>query len=219
MDKYSTGLYKAYDHIVDKIASVNWSWIKAKFNNGRYYDLTDEDLNKIRQMLKPNYFIILTRRKTHLTTYLIQAMSVIKTGKKSYWTHSVMNMEGDNPIADGDFKLMEATQVGVHWSTFMQVFDCDSVVLLKPKNISLTDWTAAMDKMITEAGKPYDDLFDLADDTHLSCVELVRISLQGIPDYDKKFVHFEEMIKDEGNLTPQMFYDCPDFEIVLEIRR
>jgi hypothetical protein len=219
MNKYSTPFYKIYDKVVTQVAAVNWSQLKAKVTGKRYYNLTDADLAYIKKSLKDNYLIILTRRKTHLTTYLIEALSLAQTGLSSYWTHALMNMEGDNPIADGDFRLMEATQSGVHWSNFMQVFDCDAVALLKPKYISLEDWTAAIDKMVSEAGKPYDDLFDLADDTHLSCVELVRTSLMNVPAYASKFSHFEEMIKNFGNLTPQMYYNCQDFEVIWEIRR
>jgi hypothetical protein len=39
------------------------------------------------------------------------------------------------------------------------------------------------------------------------------------PDYQENFANFEKMIKERKNLTPQMFYDCPDFEVVYEVRK
>lgn len=221
MNKYDNTITKAYVKVIDVVSRVNWTWLKAKATGGPGYDLLPEDLNLLRTKLAKDYYIILTHRDTHLTTYLIGLASLIRTGKYSSWSHALMNMEGDNPVTDDDFKLMEATQVGVHYSTFMEVFDCDWVALLKPKYINLDDWTKQIDSMLVrENGKPYDDLFDLADDSHLSCVELVRTALKGaIPDYNAKFASFEEMIKNEGNLTPQMFYESDCFEVIFEVRR
>ena len=39
------------------------------------------------------------------------------------------------------------------------------------------------------------------------------------PDYYTNFANFEKLIAERKNLTPQMFYECPDFEVVFEIRR
>lgn len=220
MDKYSSPLYKTYETVIQKISSVNWEKAHAAFNNGRYFDLTDADLEYLRGALAKDYYIILTRRKSHLTTYLISAASMIKTGKFSYWAHSLMNMEGDDPQTDADYRLVEATSPGVHYSTFMEVFDVDSVALLKPKLCSLKEFTFLLDHVLeAQIGKKYDNLFDLADSTHMSCVELVRTALKIIPGYEEKFPHFEAMIKKYGNLTPQMYADCNDFEIVWEARR
>jgi hypothetical protein len=76
-----------------------------------------------------------------------------------------------------------------------------------------------MDKAMTEIGKPYDSLFDLKNDNALSCVELGRTALMAEPNYYTNFANFEEMIRKRKNLTPQMFYECPDFEVVYEIRK
>jgi hypothetical protein len=71
-----------------------------------------------------------------------------------------------------------------------------------------------------DIGKPYDALFDLLDDSEMSCVELVRDALKkDNREYEKLFPEFEKSIAEKKNLTPQMYRDCPEFEVVLEIRR
>jgi hypothetical protein len=35
-------------------------------------------------------------------------------------------------------------------------------------------------------------------------------------DYGDDFVHLASMIRDEGNLVPQMYRDCPDFTVAVE---
>jgi hypothetical protein len=101
----------------------------------------------------------------------------------------------------------------------MEVFNCDSVAILKPRNMLQEDWDKVVSEASTEIGVPYDDIFDLNDASHMSCAELVREGLRAIPDYAEKFPNLEAGIKDIGNLTPQMFYDCADFELVWEKRR
>lgn len=197
---------------------VNWAVITIGkihwcYRNG----LTDIELDKVRKLLIPDYYIILTHRKNHLSTFFVGLASLLVTRKWSYWAHALMNLE-DEVKSDDDFRLVEATGAGVNYSSFNLVFEVHGVTLLKPKNMSADQWTVVMDKAITEVGKPYDSLFDLKNDNALSCVELVRTALMAEPDYEKNFANFEAMIKKRKNLTPQMFYDCPDFEIVYEVR-
>lgn len=216
---YETPYYKAFGRIMDVVTKINWCSIRALFNNGVYWSLTEADHDYLRKALSKNYYIVCTARKCHLTTFLIRAVSSLRGSSVPFYSHVLMNVEGDAPVLDSDFKLIEATGRGVHYSTFMQIFNCDSVALLKPKNMSLEDWTAALDGAREQYGKPYDDLFDLMDATHLSCVELVRQALMKVPNYAEKFPHFEAMISKERNLTPQMYYDCPDFEIAWDVKR
>lgn len=221
-NKYTSKLYRTYVKVLNSLSNIHWTKIKAKLTGGPGYNLTNENHERLKELLAKDYYIILTRRKSYLSTYMIGIGSLITTGKYSKWSHVLMNMEGDDPVADEDFILVEATGNGVHPSSFMEVFNCDWVALLKPKHVSLSEFTKQLDAMlIREQGKPYDNLFDLADDSHLSCVELVRLALMGaIPNYHEKFAQFEKKIcKKKGVLTPQMFADCEDFEIVLEIRR
>jgi hypothetical protein len=180
--------------------------------------LSDDELSKIKEALKPNYYVILTRRNNHFTTYMISVANFFLTGKFSYWSHALMNLE-DEVEKISDFRLVEAIGTGVTISPFKSVFNVNGVVLLKPKHLTIEKWTAILDKAKGSVGRPYDSLFDLKNDSAMSCVELVRYALQADPDYTTNFAEFEAMISKRKNLTPQMFYDCADFEVVYEVRR
>lgn len=180
--------------------------------------LTQAELDTIYGMLKENYFVILSHRSNELSTYATAFANLVLTGKWGYWAHALMNLE-DSVNQMSDFRLIEAVSAGVKYTPFPQVFDVQGVTLLKPKNMALADWTAVLDVAKTELGKPYDTLFDIANDNALSCVELVRTALmRGDPQYATNFQNFEAMIKKDKNLSPQMYFDCGDFEPVLEIR-
>ena len=200
------------------VGPINWNWLVKLYNYGKYYYLTGEDWEKITKLLAADHYVIMIRRKTHLTTYLIGLGGLLKEGKWSYWSHGLLNVEGDVTSRE-DFRLIESTGTGVHFSPFDKVFDCDSVCLLKPKGFSIDDWTLAMSQAIEDLGKPYDTLFDPNQDAKLSCVELVRNALQAAPDYLEHFPKFEAMVQKYGAVIPQMLYDTDEFEKVLEIRR
>jgi hypothetical protein len=200
---------KAWVTVVENFGKIHW---KSKNL------LTDEELDKIQEILTPNYYVILTRRNNHLSTYMVSFANFFLTGKFSFWSHALMNLENSVNSRE-DFILVEAIGKGVTLSHFNEVFDVNAVVLLKPKNLSVEKWTAILDKARNSVGKPYDNLFDLKNDSAMSCVELVRHALQADPDYATNFAQFEAMIRERKNLTPQMFYECLDFEVVYEIRR
>lgn len=209
-------LYKAFLYFV---SNFTWKRLYALFNGGVYWSLKESDHDEIRRLLKYNYYIILTRRNSALSTFLISLTSFWATGVASYYSHAVMNVEGDidNHM---DFQLIEATAKGVHWSTFLEVFDCDSVCVLKPKMVSADEWTHILDTVKQQHGKPYDTLFDLTENENLSCVELIYEGLRAIPYFQEKFPELVELINKNGNnLTPQMLRDCNDLEVVFEARR
>lgn len=201
----------AVDAIVDMIGKISW-----KQKN----PLSVADQEIIKQMLTTDYYIILTRRSNYLSTYAIAFANLVLTGKWGFYSHALMNME-DVVKDPSDFRLIEATGHGVGYSSFDKVFNSglDAAVLLKPKHMSIEDWTKVMDAANENLGKPYDSLFDLKNDNALSCVELVRNALKGLPDYNERFADFEEMIKKNRNLAPQMFFDCKDFEVVFQINK
>lgn len=221
MATYSTWWYSKWDKITTFVSGIEWTKFRSMLRGGKNgYDLTAEDHEIIKQKLASGYYIILTKRETHLTTYFIGLMSLVKTGKVSQYTHALMNLDlEENPEAFERFKLMEATSKGVHLSSFLEIFDCDSVCLLQPKNVTADDWDEIMAGLSTQMGKKYDNLFNINDDTYVSCVEMVLDSLRFSPKYWDAFPHLEEMIKHVGNLTPQMYRDCEDFEVALEIKR
>ena len=202
------------------LSATTWNSVRALFNGGIYYSLTESDHDQLRHVLAKGNFIILTFHKTHLTSYLISLLTILKTRKIPKYVHTLMNVDNlDDPNDWEQFKLMEATNVGVHYSTFMQTFDCDRVCVLSPKGVTVEDWCKITEGLLEQDGKQYDDMFDLSDSSKVSCVELCLIALRKDPDYNDQFKSFEQMIKDFGNLTPQMFRDCPDFDVVLEIER
>lgn len=199
---------KLIDFFVLGIGKIHWKASK---------EISDDTKNRIREMLGPNYYIVLSHRSNHLSTYFVGLTNLLLRGKWGYWAHALMNLE-DDVKSESDFRLIEAIGTGVQFTPFEHVFDVQGVVLLKPKAMTVEYWTEVMDRAKSELGKPYDSLFDLKSDSSLSCVELVRTALMAEPGYDRDFAHFEAMIKKTKNLTPQMFYDCPDFEVVFESR-
>jgi hypothetical protein len=198
-----------FDKVTILIGKINW-------NDGEY-KVTEAEMDTIRQMLAKNYYIILTRHDGHLSTYAVGFAHWVLTGKWGHYAHALMNLEGE-VVTDADFRMIEATGVGVHYSTFDEVFTCDSIALLKPKCMTIEKWTSVLDKLKSNLGKPYDTLFDLAQDQAFSCVSLVRNALMAEPNYHIDFANFEAMIAKEKNLDPNMLYECPDFEIVWETR-
>lgn len=207
-------LRKYFGWLIDGIATLvgNTNWTQSS-------QISKSDQDTIMEMLKKDYYIICTRHRNHLSTYAIGLAGLFSSGKFGFYAHVLMNLE-DEVNSPDDFRLVEAVGTGSQYSTFQEVFDNpDAVCLLKPKKMSTDHWTAVMDKAKTQVGKPYDTLFDLTSDKAVSCVELVRAALQGEPNYATDFAEFEKMISKINNLTPQMFRDCPDFEVVYEVKR
>lgn len=202
---------------IDVLGRLHWKWLVSAIH-GNYYFLTESEKAEIRERLTDDYYIILTRRKPYLSTYAINFSHWFLTRKWGYYGHSLMNLE-DEVNSTSDFRLMEATnKKGVTYTPFDKVFDCDSVALLKPKGVELVEWTLILDNLKTHKGKKYDTLYDLADDEKMSCVELVRVALMTLPNYETRFANFEKMIAKAKNLDPHMFYRCSDFEIEYEVR-
>lgn len=195
---------------VDALSKVHWRQTST---------LTKEDLADLQQKFAKDYYIILTRRRNHLTTFFINLGNFFLTGKWGFYSHVLMNLE-DEVINDVDFKFIEATGKGTHYSTFKEVFDgVDAVALVTPKNMTLDEWTAALDKAKSFLGRPYDDLFDLKSDLEINCVELVYLALKGIPNFQQKFPNLEALAMKKGKLTPSMFIDCPDFVVNEQVKR
>jgi hypothetical protein len=176
------------------------------------------ELQILREKMEKHYYILVSKNKNHFSSFLVSLGNFFLTGKWSYWGHVFMNLE-DTVTADDDFRFVEAVSVGVKYSTFKQVFYCNAVALLKPKSMELDQFAAILDKAAAQyAGRPYDNLFNLQSDSALSCVELIRDILKQEPNYETDFANLEAMIAAKKNLTPQMFYDCPDFTVVYEVR-
>lgn len=206
-------LKKAYTYVAQKVVLTIG---KVKWKTDNTLDAVEQAT--IRKMLIENYYIILTRRNNHLSTFFTSLANFVLTGKWGYWSHALMNME-DEVNSKADFRLIEAVGKGVVFTPFDKVFDVHSVCLLRPKNMAVDQWTCVLDQAKKELGKPYDTLFDIANDNNLSCVELVRAALMADPNYANDFADFEASIKKSKNLSPDMFYGLDDFEVAYEVRR
>ena len=206
--------------LLNVIPLITWRKLRACFHGGVYYSLQESDHDELRRRLKPYYYIILVKHKANLSNLLVCIGTWIKTGKWGYWSHALMNLDEGKGEDGTGYQFMEAVSSGVKVSTFMEIFNCDSVCLLRPKGYTDADWALTMDGLLQQEGKPYDALFNLQQTSKDSCVEMVRDALMADkPDYAKDFADFEALMQKENILTPDMFYDCKDFEIVWEMRR
>ena len=199
---------------------LNWiTWVVSKINWKQRHAITADEKRVIQSMLEKDYYVILTRHGNHLSTVAINIAHKALTGRKGYYGHVLMNLE-DEVNDPNDFRLVEAIGSGSQFSSFDDVFgDADSVALLKPKTLSMDDWRLIMDRAPTLTGRPYDSVYDMYNDSKLSCVELVRNALQADPDYDVCFDQLDGMLAQYKRLDPQMYYECTeDFEVVFETR-
>lgn len=205
-----------------KIGKAILSWfstIIGKIKWRQRHEITADEKKMIFNMLAKDYYIICTRRGNHLSTDAINFAHWYYTGEWGYYSHVLMNLEDEVKSPD-DFRLVEAVGVGSKYSTFDEVFDgVDSVALLKPKGVSSEEWTSIFEKIPSLTGKKYDTVFDMYDDSELSCVELVLKALEASDEFDIDFDHLKATLDKYGRLDPQMYRDCPDFEVVFEVRR
>ena len=208
MSKYNTIFYKIYNKLASIPSQITWR------SRNR---LTEAERDEIAKMLASGYYVILTGSSNSLSSIIVSFLSWVTTGKWAKYTHALMNCDNITDAGDRDkFKFVEATSSGVHYSSFDEVFDCDHVCLLTPATVSNEEWTRVIDSLLKQLGKPYDDLFDLADSTRSSCVEVVLDALKAA-DYEEDFVNLALIIEREGNLVPEMYRNCEDFAIALEI--
>lgn len=208
------------------------SWTRIKFLlTGREYDLTSRDREALREMCELGVYIWVTRRETHLTTYLItlsdwilESLAYYRNEKKGrrpklgYYSHAFLNADKNT--------FVEAVAKGVLQSLFDDVFNVDAVAALAPSGLSVIEWGMYSKKFVEAAkqklGYKYDTVSNLTDEKELSCIELIRVALRHSMtdvDYQLRFRRFEEMITERKNLTPDMLRNCPDFEVILEMRR
>lgn len=221
-------IQKVIDFVSLKILSpINWGRFKFLLT-GREYDLTPAEREAARDLMEGGYYLWVSRRKTHLTSYLIgfadfalalwawlRAGFKGKRPKFGYWTHAFIDID--------DEKLVEAIAKGVVVSYFDEVFDVDCVAALVPAYLTDKEWENVSEKMREKAlsfvGSKYDTTFDLKDESKVSCIELLRAIMKAeIPNYELRFKHFEETIKKNKNVTPQMLYDSKSFRVVWEVR-
>ena len=207
MSRYQNVFYRVYHWLATIPPKISW---------GRQHRITDQQRDILAQVLASGYYVILTGSSHHLSSVIVSFFTWCKTGHWGRYSHVLMNCDNIENSEDRDlFKFVEATARGVAYATFDQVFACNRVCLLTPKTVSNAEWTRVIDALLDQIGRPYDDLFDLADATHVSCVEVVLAALAAA-DYAEDFANLAEMIKNQGNLVPEMYRDCVDFTVAVE---
>lgn len=219
------------------ISPFSWGKIK-KFILRRKFEgnLQTVDHMRIKEVLSGGHYIILIRRSTHFTTFLI-GLGHYLLGIKAYlrhpikakwpnfgfWSHALINIEDTTtPQDDSDFMLVEAVGKGVKVSGFLEVFDCDAVKILAPmSNVTgeIRPWQIITERVFADIGKPYDLKFNLKDDKTMSCVEFVYDTLKNDSLYCYDFKNLTDMIELYGNLDPDMFDQANCFKTILELRR
>lgn len=210
------------------VSPFKWTWLKYILT-GKTYDLKSSDREGARELMTLGSYLWVSRRDSHLTTYLISFLDyllILKTWFKNgregmrprfgFWSHAFMNYDNN--------EIVEAVGKGVVKNFFDEAFDCDAIAALVPRNISRLEWDMMRPKISKELekqiGKKYDTNFDLSEDERVSCIELVRLVLKKeVEDYDLKFANFESIINIYKNVTPQMLYESKDFVVVWEVRR
>lgn len=213
---------RIYDFIaLNIIGPIRFDRIVFLFT-GRYYKLTSEDRDECRKLMENGHYIWLSRRNTHLTTYIIDFLNYLlgrfKINLHKTYTHAFFNISED--------LLIEAIGRGVIHSYFDDVFDCDWICAVKINGLSNEEWSQISRKMAANSwkqlNKKYDTVFDIHDDSKLSCVELIRVLIVeaiGNNKYAEVMSDFERLMQNQGNLTPQMIRNSKSFDIVLEIKR
>lgn len=192
---------KIIDWFVKLIGKIEW---KPK----PYID--KEQTTRIRELLSEDYYVILTRKNHHLSTYATNLGHFFLTGRWGFWGHALMNLE-DEVSTKKDFRLIEAIAEGVTYSNFDEVFKVHHAVLMIPRGITLEEWTAALDFVRTTLGTPYDTLFDISKANRINCVELVYLALNTLPNAHQRFPIFFDLVKNKKKITPDMFIECEEF--------
>jgi hypothetical protein len=212
------------------LSPFNWARIKFLLT-GREYDVTAQDREYVRGLCAQGVYIWLTRRETHLTTYLIGfsdyalgLMAYYRNGRKGkkpklgYYAHAFLNTDADT--------FIEAVSSGVQYNYFDNVFNVDAFAALIPTGLTAVEWAMFSKKFVevseSKLGAKYDAVFNLKDETEVSCGELIRVSLRHCMSderYNLRFKNFEALIKERRNLTPDMIRECEDFTVITEMRR
>lgn len=204
--------------IINFLSKLNWEWF-YRWKYGSTYLLKLRDHAEIAALLNEGNYLILTRRKSHFSTYMVALGHWFLTGRWGYYSHISMNIENGVYKDFNEFKFIESVGEGVRIAEFHKVLNCDSVAILKPKCPTGVSWEDLIAKSLLNLGKKYDLELDLKDHSKMNCVELILDALSAEPDHEYKFHGLYAEIKQQKNLTPDMFYECGSFDVLLEIRR
>jgi hypothetical protein len=184
---------------------------------GGKYQVTDAEKDYIKALLDIQPCFILIEDRSYLSSYLIRILSLLSTNKWPRYTHVLMNFDiglGSHP--DG-FLLIEATNAGVHFSSFDYVFACDNVCLTTV-DITKDQWQQIRVGLAKQLGKKYDDMFDIVDNSHVSCVEMCWDAVDELDDRGIVFPSLVRQIARHKQLTPEDFLHGNEFILVYETK-
>ena len=203
-------LKKIYDYFVLKVLGrIMWPGFRYLLQ-GKEYDLSHEQTKTIVSMMNERRYIGLNYRKTHLTSYFIGLSHFLLTGRWGKWAHAFVNVEASTE-RDCDLKIIEAVGSGVRIARFWDVLNCDKVVLLDA-NLDDSEWNKVSDLIRGVVGRKYDTRFKINDSMEFSCVELPYWAIKSVKPEAVK--NLTKMIEKSGNLTPDMYLESEDFEVI-----
>lgn len=206
------------------LGKINWEWAQ-KLKIGRVGRLTVEQKKKIWEILAKHHCAILTRRETHLSTYGIMLAHFVLTTrawiaagfkgpkpKFAFYSHALVNIEEtDTPENPDDFELVEAIGVGVVYSDFEKVFNCDHVCLMLPP------WDIITEIVQKKIGTKYDFELNPDDQSEMSCVELVDWAIKQCAPNPEAHQVLDQIKKRLKNIDPQSLKDCGLFTVLYEV--
>lgn len=203
-----------YAWTMTQLARIRFEWLVRLFKEPVY--LTPMDRIEIMDKLRNGNYMIAVKDPYSLSGFFVRFSHWFLTGHKAHYTHVLLNLEDDGE----DFKFVEATSSGVHTSDFHEVFKhAQNVALLKPKYYTSNEFDECIKHANDLVGKKYDFGYNVNDESKMSCVEVVLSCLKKLPFYSDRMRCLEFLMKYERNLTPDMYVEVPDIEVVLEIKR
>lgn len=203
-----------YVKLMTLLAKIRFEWLVRLFKKPTY--LTPSDRIEIMDRLRKNNYIIATFDPYSLSGLFVRFSHWFLTGHKANYTHVLLNLEDSGE----DFKFVEATSGGVHTSTFYDVFKhAQHVALLRPKYYTQDLFDDCVQEAVRLVGKDYDFNYKLDDESKMSCVEVVLHVIKQLPFYNDQLRCLLFLMKYERQLTPDMYVEVPDMEVVWEVKR
>lgn len=145
--------YRFKKTVIDFFSNIN-------IGKREVHGVTADMAAKVRPQLRPGD-ILLRRTEGTSGNYFIP----------SWWKHAGVYV-GDGQVVDAAFK-------GIGKGSFKSFMtEGDSIMIVRPKNLSTQQREAVADYAKRQVGKPYDFDFDFLDEARQSCTELANHALK-----------------------------------------
>lgn len=204
-----------YAWLMKQLAKIRFEWLVKLFKKPSYLD--ENQKRAIKRILAKNNCIVLTFDPYALSSWFVVISNWILTGKKTKYSHALINFEKEIPKSYEDFKFIESTSIGVKEADFNKIFNHSSrAALIVPTYVSQDEFESCLYDAHDLLNRPYDFSFNDKDSSKVTCVEVVLYCLKKLPFYKDNFRCLEFIRQYEDNLTPQMFASNPDFKTIFE---